>query len=173
MEEECLVCGGYSSPEEYITKDTNINLSLCEICKDEAQNAEITVFKKCKVEIAHHIPGHLKCGNTHGHSVTIIVGVKGCMNLDTGMVMDFHSLKEIIKKEVVDRFDHKYVNDILPIPTAEFMAFYLFKKLEQRGIGIVSIRVQETENNYVEYSGEPGFDISDLDPIEQGEYLNV
>jgi len=151
-EKECIFCGMPIKETFEIQKYSGTY--MCHGCIDEAENSTMIIYKKCKVEIAHHIPDHMKCGNTHGHSLSIIVGVRGCMDVNDGMVMDFHTLKHYIQKEIVDKFDHKYLNDFLPIPTAEYMAFYIFKKLEQCGLNVASVRVQETENNYVEFTGE-------------------
>lgn len=151
MEKECLICG--QEEHSYVTPN-KIVIPICDACRHELKNAQAVVYKKCSIEIAHQIIGHSKCGNLHGHTVTVIVGVRGTIDIDTGMVIDFHTLKHYLKKEITDKFDHKYVNEILPIPTAEFMAFYIFKKLEYRGLDVVSVKVKETKNNYVEYRGE-------------------
>lgn len=156
MEQECFICGGVIGVL-YTTQTTGqqISMNICKDCQEDIEDtAYMTIYKKCTVEIAHHIPGHSKCGTPHGHSVDIIVGVRGHMNLDTGMVMDFNFLSMILKKEIVDRFDHKYLNNIIPIPTAEFLAFYIYKKLVSRHLLVETVRVHETKNNYVEYRGE-------------------
>ena len=70
------------------------------------------------------------------------------------MVMDFKYIKKIIKKEIIKKFDHTLLNDILPIPTAEYLAYYIFKQLKFRNLNVALIRVHETKNNYVEYRGE-------------------
>jgi len=152
MEEECYLCG---SPDFH---NYNGLVNVCWPCENEIDaGIFMTVYKKCKIEVAHLIPGHKTCGKVHGHSVDIVVGVRGAMDFKTGMVMDFKSLKEIIQCEIVNRFDHSYLNDTLPVPTAEYLAYFIFKQLKFRGLDVVSIRVHETENNYVEYDGNTTF----------------
>ena len=73
------------------------------------------------------------------------------------MVLDFGYLKEIVKKWVVDKFDHSYLNDFFPIPTAEHMAQWIFLKLDVflqdnfgRGSQLEKVRLYETSNSYAE-----------------------
>lgn len=152
MEQQCFICG---SPEYH---SYNGFVNVCWPCENEIDaGVFMTVYKKCKIEIAHKIPGHQTCGNVHGHSVDIVVGVRGPMDFKSGMVIDFKSLKEIIQCEIVNRFDHSYLNETLPMPTAEYLAYFIFKQLKFRGLDVVSIRVHETGNNYVEYDGNTTF----------------
>jgi 6-pyruvoyltetrahydropterin/6-carboxytetrahydropterin synthase len=163
VEPECFLCGNE-------TEQRTASMRICEDCREEFEiGIPMTVFKKVRIEVAHCLHGHVRCGQIHGHSMTITVGISGNVNIETGMVMDFNSLKEILQKEIVDRFDHKYLNDVLPIPTAEYFAVYLYKRLQSWGLNVALIRIQETDNNYIEYTGT--LDISDLDPLEQVEYL--
>ena len=145
MNDECFICGGVGFREE--TK-------LCDACKHMIENNEMTVFKKVQVHVAHMLPGHQTCGSMHGHSLDIVVGIKGTMSLVSGMVIDFKSLKEILQKEIIDRFDHKCLNDMIPMPTAEFLAAYIYFKLNHRRLNVVMVRVHETDNNYVEFTGD-------------------
>jgi len=148
MKDECFICG---SPKFEVKS----LFELCDDCVDEIKSgyATMTVYKTVKIDVAHKIPGHITCGNMHGHTIKIVVGVQGRMDMNTGMVIDFKSLKLIIEKEVVDRFDHGCLNDTLPIPTAEYLAFYIYRKLNERGLNIVLIRVHETDDNYVDFTG--------------------
>jgi 6-pyruvoyltetrahydropterin/6-carboxytetrahydropterin synthase len=147
MEEECYLCGA----------SENIYNGLCVYCEGFINNrVEMTIYKKCRVEIAHKLEGHEKCGTVHGHSVDIVVGFRGKMDVQTGMVIDFNSIKYHIQHEIIDRFDHKYLNDIMPIPTAEFLALFIYQKLNTGVLKdlLCLVRVHETENNYVEYRGQ-------------------
>ena len=75
----------------------------------------IRVTKKFKFETGHALYGHDgKCKNIHGHSYQLEVTVQGKPIADKnnpkyGMVIDFSDLKEIVKKEIVDEFDHATV----------------------------------------------------------------
>jgi len=112
---------------------------------------QLTIYKTFTIEIAHHLPNHETCSFLHGHSVHITVGVNGNLNLNTGMVMDFKILKNILQELVISKFDHSYLNDTLFIPTAEMFSFYIFRNLKDHGINVKIVRVHETENNFVEF----------------------
>ncbi|MEX2117793.1 MAG: 6-carboxytetrahydropterin synthase [Bacteroidota bacterium] len=104
-----------------------------------------------------------KCANLngHGHNYTLEVTVAGEPGRKTGYVLDLKILKEIIAREVLDKVDHKHLNhdvDFLRdiIPTAENIAVAIWKALAPRipSGTLFSVRLQETENNTVEYRGE-------------------
>ena len=105
-----------------------------------------------------------KCANKnwHGHNFNLIVTVKGTPNPETGFVINLKDLSKIIKTEVVDIFDHKNLNldvdcmkDILA--STENMVIKIWEILEQpifnAGGILAKIRLEETENNFVEYFG--------------------
>ena len=103
-----------------------------------------------------------KCNNRngHGHNYDIEVTVGGTPPEETGMVIDLKKLQEIIEHEVVDRVDHKNMNEDVEfmrgvIPTAENMAIAFWKILEPRIAEgkLIAIRLAESENNSVEYRG--------------------
>ena len=56
--------------------------------------------------------GPEKCKNLHGHTYVMKVEVQG--PLKNGMVIDFGELDKIVKESVVNKWDHKYLNDLLP-----------------------------------------------------------
>ena len=72
----------------------------------------IRITKQFSFETAHALHGYDgKCKNIHGHSYKLFVTVLGTPILDPldpkyGMVMDFGDLKNIVKEEIVDVFDH-------------------------------------------------------------------
>ena len=76
---------------------------------------KIRVTKKFTFDMAHALYGHDgPCANIHGHtyhlSVTIFgVPLQDVSNPKNGMVIDFTDLKNIVKREVIDRFDHALV----------------------------------------------------------------
>ena len=104
-----------------------------------------------------------KCNNPngHGHNYDLEVTVAGSLPPETGMVMDLKRLANIIEEEIVENVDHKHLNldvDFLRgiIPTAENMAIVFWKILERKITEgkLYSIKVYESENNFVEYRGE-------------------
>jgi len=115
------------------------------------------VSKRVSFDAAHFLPGYAgKCANIHGHHWVVELGVKGVVDPDTGMVTDFGELSAFLKEKVVERFDHKLVNDIIENPTAENIAgrivsFFNVWRDENCWVAELSfIRVWETEDSYCE-----------------------
>jgi 6-pyruvoyltetrahydropterin/6-carboxytetrahydropterin synthase len=105
-----------------------------------------------------------KCNNPrgHGHNYTIEVTVAGVPDPATGYVIDLKKLARLMDELIVDRVDHKHLNYDVPelrgiIPTAENIAVVFWQLLQtQITEGVLhSIRVFESDNNFVEYKGEP------------------
>jgi 6-pyruvoyltetrahydropterin/6-carboxytetrahydropterin synthase len=75
----------------------------------------IRLTKEFKFEMAHALKGYDGlCRNIHGHSYELLVTVTGIPVMDTastklGMVMDFGDLKKIVRKSIIDEFDHALV----------------------------------------------------------------
>lgn len=104
-----------------------------------------------------------KCSNPngHGHNYILEVIVIGEIDTDTGYVVDLKVLKEIIRENVIKKVDHKNLNldvDFLnnKIPTAENIAVGIWNQLVNKipSGKLYSIKLYETENNYVEYKGK-------------------
>lgn len=104
-----------------------------------------------------------KCNNLngHGHNYTLEVVVAGEVNSQTGYLLDLKELKKIIRENVIKKVDHKHLNydvefmkDV--IPTAENIAIKIWEELVDKiPVGkLYSVKIYETENNYVEYKGE-------------------
>ncbi|TDQ30834.1 6-pyruvoyl trahydropterin synthase family protein [Zeaxanthinibacter enoshimensis] len=103
-----------------------------------------------------------KCNNPnfHGHNYELIVSVTGPIDKETGMVIDLKDLKDLIRSEVEDAFDHKNLNLEVPEfaklnPTAENIAVIIWNKLkphlkEEQELEVV---LYETPRNFVTYSG--------------------
>lgn len=106
-----------------------------------------------------------KCANKnfHGHNYTLTVTVKGTINPETGFVMNLADLKHIIKKEVIEKLDHANLNHDVDFMKGKFTSTevlaqevwkVLQKPIEEQGCALHKIRLDETENNAVEYFGE-------------------
>jgi len=104
-----------------------------------------------------------KCNNPngHGHNYILEVIVAGEVDSQTGYVIDLKVLKEIIHNYVISKVDHKNLNldvDFLKgkIPTAENIAVGIWNQLVDKlpSGKLYSIKLYETENNYVEYKGK-------------------
>jgi len=103
-----------------------------------------------------------KCNNPHGHGhnyvVEVLVG--GAVDPETGMVLNLTALDETVEKRVIERFDHTNLNlDSLfqnLVPTTENLCRAVFELLDGavEPAKLAQVRVEETENNFFEYSGE-------------------
>ena len=69
---------------------------------------------------------------------------------ENGMVLDFADVEAVVKREVIDRYDHTYLNDFFENPTAELIAHDVWKRLEAADLDPASIRLWETADNMVE-----------------------
>jgi len=104
-----------------------------------------------------------KCANKnwHGHNYQLFVTVKGVPDPDTGFIIDAKKLSHVIKKEILERFDHMNLNSDTPYfidvqPSTENFCKVIWKLIEPMIHGGVlhCIKLQETENIYAEYFGD-------------------
>lgn len=106
--------------------------------------------------------GNCSNPNWHGHNYELFVTVKGEVNPETGFLIDLKEMKRIILEYVVDKVDHKNINldvDFMQGKRAstEIIAIAIFEQLkphfEKEGVALHSVKLYETENNFVEYFG--------------------
>lgn len=106
-----------------------------------------------------------KCSNKnwHGHNFNLFVTVKGAPSEETGFVIDLKRLSQIIKQEVIEHLDHKNLNLDVPfleglLPSTENLIIKIWDLLEtpvkKEGGTLCKLRLEETENNFVEYFGD-------------------
>lgn len=132
---------------------------------------KVSVFRKEHFNAAHrlHNPGwdestnrevFGKCNNPHfhGHNYELIVKLTGEPDIQTGYVMDLKKLSDLVKLEIIERFDHKNLNEDCPEfdginPTAENIAIIIYEILRKKIEHTLDlqIRLYETERNFVEY----------------------
>lgn len=98
--------------------------------------------------------------NFHGHNYELIVSVTGEIDPNTGYVMDMKVLKDLIKAEVEDAFDHRNLNVEVPefkdlIPTAENIAVVIYQKLRPHipAENEIEVVLYETPRNFVTFKG--------------------
>ena len=134
-------------------------------------NNKVAVYRKEHFNAAHRLNNpdwdeatntrvFGKCNNPnfHGHNYELIVKLTGVPDIDTGYVYDMKLLSELIQENILERFDHKNLNLDTPEfknlnPSAENIAVVIYDilraKIEPRFE--LSIRLYETERNFVEY----------------------
>ena len=106
-----------------------------------------------------------KCSNPnwHGHNYILFVTVKGNVDPKIGYVVNLKTLSKIIRKEVIDKIDHKNMNvevDFMKgrVASSENLAIAIWEVLDKPihdiGVELHCVRIEETENNSVEYYGK-------------------
>ena len=102
-----------------------------------------------------------KCNNPHGHGHNYVIEVlaAGAVDPETGMVVNLAVLDEVVQTRILNRFDHTNLNhDPLftrVVPTTENLCKAVYQLLEGSldPATRIQVRVEETENNFFEYSG--------------------
>jgi len=106
-----------------------------------------------------------KCNNPygHGHNYVVEVTVSGPVEASTGMVADLGELDRYVEREVLETFDHKYLNEEVAafrdrVPTTENICIEIYNRLQAfPGARLERVRLEETSLNSFEYAGEtPG-----------------
>lgn len=131
----------------------------------------IAAFRKAHFNAAHrlHNPkwsdeknqevfGVCNNPNYHGHNYELEVKVVGEVDPETGYLIDLKILKDVIKEQIENRFDHKNLNlDTEEFknlnPTAEHICFVIWQILTQHldDRYEITVRLYETPRNFVEY----------------------
>jgi 6-pyruvoyltetrahydropterin/6-carboxytetrahydropterin synthase len=112
----------------------------------------LRVTSSFRFEAAHFLPQHPgKCKELHGHSYKLEVTIAGEVN-ESGMVMDFSEIQAIVDESIIQRWDHKLLNDSIDNPTAENIALICVELLRSRNLPLSSIKLWETEDGWVEVS---------------------
>ncbi len=132
------------------------------VCRRATFNAAHRLFRKdWSDEQNKNVFGKCSNPNYHGHNYVMEVWLDGQIDPETGYVIDLKILKDYIKEEITDRFDHRNLNlDCSEFkslnPTAENIALLCWRLLRTRldSKYNLTIKLWETENNVVECSGE-------------------
>lgn len=132
---------------------------------------KVSVFRRAHFNAAHrlHNPkwsdeknaevfGPCNNANYHGHNYEMEVKVSGEVNEETGYLIDLKDLRDVIKSEVEDRFDHKNLNLDVPefkdvMPSTENMVYVIWKLISDK-LGEkyeVTVKLWETPRNAAQY----------------------
>ena len=117
------------------------------------------LFVEEHFDAAHYLRGyHGKCENLHGHRFKVIVRLEASQVGETGLAYDFAQLKRHLR-EVLARFDHSCLNDLLPFdklePSCENIAAAIYAELQPRFpqslVKLACIEVWETPTSGVAF----------------------
>ena len=113
---------------------------------------------------SHTLVGHPgPCGTLHGHTWKVCLKISGKPDPITGILVDFHSIKKMMKEILPD---HRHLNDIkgLSVPTAENLSAWLYEQFileiaeisrgEQKDLELVSVTVWESPEASATYTGD-------------------
>jgi 6-pyruvoyltetrahydropterin/6-carboxytetrahydropterin synthase len=101
------------------------------------------------IDSAHYLPDYCgKCEKLHGHTYKLEIVIEDKIKKD-GMVLDFGILKEVVTKEVLDEIDHRNLNEIINMPTAENIVEWIWKRLHKK-LPLYSIKLWEGDGKWVE-----------------------
>lgn len=134
----------------YITRRERFNAAHRLSRPDYTDAENLDVFGKCSNP------------NWHGHNYVLYVTIKGEVNPETGFLVNLSSLSRIIREKVIEKIDHKNLNldvDFMQgkFASTEVLAMSIWEQIEKEiialGATLHCVKVQESENNFVEFFG--------------------
>ena len=140
------------------------NSTMVYITRREQFSAAHKLYREdWAVEKNNEVFGKCANPNWHGHNYQLWVTVKGEQNKDTSFVVNLTDVSNIVRENIISKLDHKNVNmdvDFMKgkLATTENLAVEIWKQIEvpinKLGCELHCVKIQETENNYVEYFGK-------------------
>jgi len=113
-----------------------------------------TIAKTFSFSASHSlplVPDDHPCRRLHGHNYTVTLTLSSLALDFQGFVVDYRALSTF--KDYLDTtFDHRHLNDFLPNPTAENIAFLLYTWCKERWPQTSSVRVSESPTSWAEYT---------------------
>ncbi len=134
----------------YITRRERFNAAHRLFKEEYSDEKNMEVFGKCSNP------------NWHGHNYELFVTVKGDVDPETGFLVNLKTLSKMIREKVIEKIDHKNINlevDFMKnkMASTENLAIGIWNQLEKSisglGITLYSVKIYESENNFVEYFG--------------------
>ncbi len=136
----------------YLTRKEHFNAAHKLYRPDWSDEKNQEVFGKCSNK------------NWHGHNFDLYVTVKGYPDPETGFVLDLKTMSNIIKEKVIEKLDHKNLNEDVDfmkgvMASTENLAFAIWDILQKEfdkgeQCSLHCVKLYETERNFVEYYGE-------------------
>lgn len=116
----------------------------------------MTIYKTFSFDAAHrltNVPTDHKCHRLHGHTYSLIVFISGPPD-HRGFCggADYSEIKSGVEA-VLERVDHRYLNDFLGNPTTENLAKWMWPRLKAELPGISKIEIKESATTGCIYDG--------------------
>jgi 6-pyruvoyltetrahydropterin/6-carboxytetrahydropterin synthase len=115
------------------------------------------VTKEFTFDSAHNLPNyHGKCERLHGHTYRLQVTIEAPIEPESGMALDFAILGDVVEREVVAALDHRYLNEIVAVSSAENMTLWIWNRLAGKlpRAKLFEVKLWETPTSSVTYRGE-------------------
>lgn len=135
----------------YITRKERFSAAHKLFRKDWSEEKNLKIFGQCANP------------NWHGHNYSLFVTIKGEIDPETGFLVNLRVISDLIKEHIISKIDHKNANLDVPflngiITSTENITIAIWNELkphlENFNCELHCIKLQETENNYVEYFGQ-------------------
>lgn len=94
----------------------------------------ISIRRRFTFEAAHaldRLPETHRCARLHGHTYRLEVTVTGTVDPVSGWILDFADLDKFVHAKVLERLDHRFLNDVIEQPTAERVCAWIASELRQ------------------------------------------
>lgn len=124
---------------------------------------EVSVTKIFTFDSAHRLDDYVgKCANLHGHTYKLEVTIKGLTD-SRGIVVDFGDIKQIVNEQIIAKYDHQFLNDLMDFnTTAENMVVHFFEIIDNylkqldnpTPVRLLRCRLWETPSCYAEITRE-------------------
>lgn len=126
-------------------------------------NKNVAVTKIFTFDSAHRLDDYIgKCSNLHGHTYKLEVTIKGQTD-HRGIVVDFGDIKSIVNEQIIGKYDHRFLNDLMDFnTTAENMVVHFFAIIDTylqqldnpTPAHLLKCRLWETPSCYAEVTRE-------------------
>lgn len=116
--------------------------------------------EKLSVEENRRLYGKCNSPFGHGHNYVVELALTGAIDPATGMIANLGNLDPFVEREVIEAFDHKYLNEEVAafqraVPTTENLAKEIFRRLKAfPEARLERVKIEETSKNSFEYCGE-------------------
>ncbi len=115
------------------------------------------LMREFRFEASHKIPNHEGlCNRIHGHSYNLFISVEGPVDARTGMVVDFDEMSRLVQERVLDKLDHGFLNDYIPLPSCESISVWIWDQLKGSLPHLSEVQLYETFDACSIYRGEEG-----------------
>ncbi|MBT4917646.1 6-carboxytetrahydropterin synthase QueD [Candidatus Peregrinibacteria bacterium] len=115
---------------------------------------ELTLHVKFDFAASHFLTDYNgKCEHLHGHNYKLVITVKGEKKND-GLVQDYTEIKKIVREHIIEKLDHKHLNNVVDNPSSEHLAIFIWEELKTHLPLLKKVALYETEQQFCEYEGE-------------------